>query len=75
MAGITLEIANKNLEIWIKAEEEVACNQSYKIGSRELTRANLKEIGERITYWNNKVISLSKANGKNRVRRIVPRDL
>ena len=52
MAGITLESAQKHLDIWMKAEMTVATGQSYTIGKRSLTRANLTEIRNAIEYWN-----------------------
>ena len=42
-----LEIARKHLEAWLAAELEVTTHQSYTIGSRSLTKADLSEIGER----------------------------
>lgn len=78
MAGITLETAKNHLDIWMDAELAVATGQSYTIGSRTLTRANLTEIRNAIDYWNKKVIALEnakKAGGRNRMRRVVPRDL
>ena len=44
--GITLEIAKKHLDAWLEAELEVTTHQSYTIGSRSLTKANLSEIRE-----------------------------
>ncbi len=78
MAGITLETAQKHLDAWLEAELTVTMGQSYTIGSRVLTRANLTEIRNAIDYWNKKAIALEnaeKAGGRNRVRRVVPRDL
>jgi hypothetical protein len=59
MAGITLEQAQAKLTTWLEAEEAVACGQSYQIGGLTLTRANLREIAERIEYWDGKVKMLS----------------
>lgn len=78
MSGIILETAKEHLSAWLKAEMEVTTGQSYKIGSRTLTRANLTEIRNAIDYWNGKVNQLenvAKTGGRNRVRRVVPRDL
>lgn len=78
MAGITLKEARKHLKIWLDAENEIATSQSYTIGTRSLTRANLKEVRDQIKYWENKVNELEKeaANkGRNRTYRAVPRDL
>lgn len=78
MAGITLETAKKHLEAWLEAEMTVTTGQSYTIGSRTLTRANLTEIRNAIDYWNGKVNQMEnveRTGGRNRVRRVVPRDL
>lgn len=78
MAGITKETAQKHLDAWLEAELVVTTGQSYTIGSRNLTRANLTEIRNAIDYWNNKVKGLEnveKNGGRNKVRRVVPRDL
>lgn len=78
MAGVTLEIAKKHLDAWLTAELEVTTHQSYTIGSRSLTKANLSEIRKQIRFWENEVARLeniSKRGGRNRVFRAVPRDL
>ena len=78
MAGITLKIAEKHLEAWLTAELEVTTHQSYTIGSRSLTKANLSEIRKQIEYWSDQVARLEnieKRGGRNRVYRAVPRDL
>ena len=78
MAGITLEEAKRHLAIWLEAEAEIATSQSYTIGSRSLTRANLKEVREQIKYWQSKVAELENIaarRGRNRVYRAVPRDI
>lgn len=77
MAGITLAQAEAKLTLWMEAEDALASSQSYEIESvsgprRKLTRANLQEIGQRITYWQNKVASLQRsASGRTRTRNIV----
>lgn len=76
--GITLKEAQQHLDMWLNAESEIATSQSYTIGSRSLTRANLKEVREQIKYWQNKVEKLEKAEfrrGRNRAYRAIPRDL
>lgn len=78
MAGVTLEIAKKHLDAWLTAELEVTTHQSYTIGSRSLTKANLSDIRKQIQFWENEVARLeniSKRGGRNRVFRAVPRDL
>ena len=76
--GISLEVAKKHLDAWLTAELEVTTHQSYTIGSRSLTKANLSEIRKEIEYWTNEVARLEnieKRGGRNRVYRAVPRDL
>lgn len=78
MSEITLEIAEKHLNAWLEAELQVTTNQSYTIGTRSLTRANLSEIRKQIEFWGNKVASLKNQKnhkGRNRIFRVVPRDL
>ena len=78
MAAITLEVAKKHLETWLEAETEVAINQAYTVGGKSFTRANLGEIRKQIEYWGNKVQALenvAKRKGRNRIYRVVPRDL
>lgn len=68
MAGITLADAEARLTAYMNAEEKVLQGQSYTIGSRQLTRANLQEIREGITYWNGKVQELSNGGAGIRTR-------
>ncbi len=78
LSAWTLETAKKHLEAWLKAELAVSTGQSYKIGSRQLTRADLAEIRKQIMFWQKEVAKLeAKARGKGprRVIRVVPRDL
>lgn len=76
MSWITLDEAREHLKIWLDAEKAVATGQSYKIGTRSLTRANLSDIADRIKYWRNEVARLeSGASGGARILRAVPRDV
>ena len=78
MAEITLETAKRHLDAWLKAEIAVTNAQSYTIGSRVMTKADLEEIRKTIDFWNNKVAELeniAKHGGRNRAYRAVPRDL
>lgn len=78
MAGITLETAQRHLDAWLEAELAVTNAQSYTIGSRVMTKADLEEIRKTIDYWNGKVVALENAQkhgGRNRAYRAVPRDL
>lgn len=51
MAVFTKELCNKKLNTWLAAEEAVATGQSYQIGNRMLTRADLKQIRDQMEYW------------------------
>ena len=70
MAGITLVQAEAQLAAWIAASTAVATGQSYSIGGRSLTRANAAEIRESITFWDEKVQTLTR--GGRAVRGITP---
>ena len=73
-----IEIARHHLNAWLEAELELTTHQSYKIGSRSLTKADLGEIRKQIEFWQNRVAQLEnveKRGGRNRVVRAVPRDL
>lgn len=72
----TLEQAREHLNAWLQAELAVSTGQRYRIGTRELTRADLSEIRERINYWSNEVARLERGRARGaRVLRVVPRDL
>ena len=73
-----IEIARHHLNAWLEAELELTTHQSYKIGSRSLTKADLGQIRKEIEFWQNRVAQLENAEkrgGRNRVVRVVPRDL
>lgn len=72
------ETAIKHREAWIEAELEVTTHQSYTIGSRSLTRANLTEIRNTIDYWTKEIERIDlllNSKGRNKIYRAVPRDL
>jgi len=71
------QIAQKHYNTWLEAELAVATSQSYTIGSRSLTRANLAEIREQQKHWRNeidKMDALLQHKGRNRIYIAVPRD-
>lgn len=72
--GITLAQANESLAIWMEADKRVAQGQAYSIGGRSLTRANAKEITDKIKFWQNQVSSLSGGGGLS-IKQVLPRDL
>lgn len=78
MAVFTIELCRKKLQTWIAAEEAVATGQSYQIGTRALTRADLKQIREEMEYWGKKLAETEaeeKSGGRNRMYRFCPRDV
>lgn len=75
MGAWDLEEARMHLNTWLQAELAVAAGQSYRIGSREVTRSNLMQIRERIQYWRREVERLESGRSGIRVMRGVPRDL
>lgn len=68
---ITLDQAETKLTEYTAAETAVLGSQSYTIEGRTLTRADLKEIRDGITYWNDWSVRLS-TNGGRRVRSMTP---
>lgn len=64
--------AKARLAMYYEAEEAVLSGQSFSIGSRTLTRANLAEIVKMIRELERQVVKYS---GKNRsMGRIIPMD-
>jgi len=73
MAGITLQTAQTQLDLWLAASAAVAAGQSYTIGNRTLTRVNAEHILKYIDYWQRKVDSLSDGGISGiRIRGITP---
>lgn len=72
MPGITLAVAQARLEAYLAAELKVLEGQSYEIGGRRLTRADLSEIRAGVDAWNARVQALG-GRAAGRARAIVPR--
>ena len=78
MAVFSKKLCEKKLQTWLDAEEAVATGQSDQIGTRMLTRADLKQIREQMEYWGRRLAEAEaeeKCRGRNRAYRFVPRDL
>ena len=78
MAIFSKELCRQKLNTWLAAEEAVATGQSYQIGSRMLTRADLKQIRNEMEYWAVKLAQAEaeeKTGGRNRAYRAVIRDV
>lgn len=74
-----LEYAEEMLTLWRDAEKKLASGRvkSYAIANRNLTYVDLKEISERVTYWENRLYELKiMASGRRirRAKRFIPRD-
>ena len=74
MDWISIEEARATLRMWLEAERAVATGQSYRIGTRSLTRANLADIRESIQFWRREIAKLEGKHTGARVFRAVPRD-
>ena len=74
-----LQEYKNRLDAYEKAEMAILDGaQSYQIGSRNLTRANLSEVRQTIEYLINRIeIEDSRTNGKgrNKVVGAIPRDI
>ena len=78
MAIFSKELCRQKLNTWLAAEEAVATGQSYQIGSRMLTRADLKQIRNEMEDWAEKLAQAEaeeKTGGRNRAYRAVIRDV
>lgn len=76
----TAEFCRERLDMWLRCEEALSTSQSYRIGTRYLSRADLPEVREQIEWWENKYDQavLEEDTGmksKRRTFRAVPRDL
>lgn len=75
MAVFAKELCEKRLQLWLDAEEAIATGQSYRIGNRELERADLNEVRNQIEYWSKKLNeALNSGKGRNRIYRAVMKD-
>jgi len=70
---MTLAEVQARLDRYLAAETAILKNQSYTIGTRTYTRANLKWIQEQIKNLRAEITALS-GTGSMRVRRVIFRD-
>lgn len=78
MAVFSKTLCTQKLNTWLAAEESIATGQSYQIGSRMLTRADLEAVREEIEYWAGKLAEVEAeeaAGGRNRLYHFVARDV
>lgn len=69
---MSLAVAQERLALYLEAERKVLLSQSYTIGQRTLTRANLREIRDEIDKIQKEIATYNR--GGMRVRRVLPRD-
>lgn len=77
MAIFSKKLCEQKLNTWLAAEEAIATGQSYQIGTRMLTRANLKQVREQMEYWAGKLAEAEAEEtrgGRNRIFRFIPLD-
>jgi hypothetical protein len=70
MAGITLSLAQTQLDAYLAAEIAILSGQEYVIGTRRLKRADLAAVQAGITLWNQRVQDLTAR--QRRGRYVVP---
>ena len=58
------------LENYLEAERKVLAGQSYRVGSRELTRANLSDIRAAIEDISNQ-IDMLESSGRGNIREVI----
>ncbi len=69
-----LEQTQERLALYLQAERAILAGaQSYSIGNRTLTRADLRVIRDQIQRLNSDCMQLARGAGI-RVQRVVPRD-
>lgn len=77
MAIYSKELCQTKLNTWLAAEEAIATGQSYQIGTRSLTRADLESVREEMEYWAQKLseaVAEEQTGGRNRMFHFVARD-
>ncbi len=74
MAAYTLVEAQTMLATYIEAEKSILKGQSYSIGDRALSRADLHDLAEQRKYWSDMVENLTAERTGPKVRSVIPRD-
>lgn len=63
MAGISLAVAQAQLDQWIEAQATVSPTRSTTVGDTVVTFHDLDQITRQIDYWNRMVMRLSRGSG------------
>lgn len=73
---MTVAEAQTKLILWQNALDAVSTGQSYRIDSRQLTRADVDDCLKMVRYYQGEVDRLSAGRRSGaRVMRIIPRDV
>lgn len=74
MVRFSVEFCKEQLAKYVEAEAKVLNSQSYSIGGRTMTRANLQEIRKGIEDWAARLAEAERvaAGGRNGIRMITP---
>ena len=73
---VKLDTLRARLAQYYEAESKILEGQSYSLGSRSLTRTNLREVQNMIRELEAKINSLeTRGTTKRKVARIIPMDL
>ena len=79
MAHFSVKLCKDRVALWLEAEEAIATGQSYQIGTRMLTRANLNAVRDELEWWSDRLAEAEAEEegqkGRNRIYRAVIRDL
>jgi len=74
MSGITLAQAEAKLAAALAAEEKAYTAQASGAAGRNITRAMLSQLADRVTYWDAKVKELSgNLSGRGRSITVAPK--
>lgn len=75
MSDLILEKKKERLKQYYEAESKILRSQSYRLGTRQLTRADLSNIQNEIKELEAEIEALeSRGTTKRRVARVVPID-
>jgi hypothetical protein len=74
MAGLTLDIAEAKLALYLAAETKILAGQAVEMDGHRLTRADLRAVQEGIAIWQGRCQQLTATgNGRLRVFEVIPR--
>lgn len=72
MAGLTLEIAEARLALYLAAEAKILAGQAVEMDGQVLRRADLAAVQAGVALWDGRVKRLA-AGGGLRIMEVIPR--